>query len=161
MPPAQNRHFPPRIREVGLKRRPAGHSEQLETPVISRQVERGSQEGAPVVLRHPAQAVGVDCIFDRVEQEPPKCGCRDDEFVTGLCSRHSYFSADFRSLWRAPAILCRQEGVPGERWILTSLWKTAWPNSSSRPSGFERPMKHRISVTNEGKLMVTIKLGRA
>src|SRR4051794_27260308 len=57
---------------------------------------------------------------------------------------------------------CRTlEGVPGERWILTSLWKTAWPNSSSRPSGFERPMKHRISVTNEGKLMVIIKLKRA
>jgi len=53
------------------------------------------------------------------------------------------------------------EGVPRERWILTSLWKTAWPNSSSRPSGFERPMKHRISVTNEGKLVVTIKLKRA
>src|SRR3954449_10658205 len=54
-----------------------------------------------------------------------------------------------------------EEGVPGERWILTSLWKTAWPNSSSRPSGFERPMKHRISVTNEGKLVVKINLRRA
>ena len=43
------------------------------------------------------------------------------------------------------------EGVPGERWILTSLWKTGRPNSSSRPSGFERPMKHRISVTDEGE----------
>jgi superfamily I DNA and RNA helicase len=32
------------------------------------------------------------------------------------------------------------EGVPRERWILTSLWKTAWPNSSSCPSGFERRM---------------------
>jgi hypothetical protein len=53
------------------------------------------------------------------------------------------------------------EGVPGERWILISLWKTAWPNSSSCPSGFERLMKHRISVTNEGKLVVTIKLRRA
>src|SRR3954463_13045481 len=53
------------------------------------------------------------------------------------------------------------EGVPGERWILTSLWKTAWPNSSCRPSGFERPMKHRISVMNEGKLVVSIKPKRA
>ena len=54
-----------------------------------------------------------------------------------------------------------REGVPGERWILTSLWKTARPNSSSRPRGFERLMKHRISVTDEGELLVTIKLKRA
>src|SRR5688572_10531418 len=55
-----------------------------------------------------------------------------------------------------PIAMPEFEGVPGERWILTSLWKTAWPNSSSRVSGFERPMKHRISFTNRGKLVVAI-----
>jgi hypothetical protein len=58
-------------RAVALSRWPAGHSEQLETPVISRQVDQGSQEGTAVVLRHPAQAVGVDCVFNGIEQEPP------------------------------------------------------------------------------------------